>query len=183
MQTPTRMEQRLAEIACRIDRLHASTHARTPAAKIEIQRRVDALRTEEALTRAAVREAAAGIEQKLGHLDTRVEIAEQSAAADVAQDGSAFVTAVEAELHTWDAYLERLQVKAAMTAGSAREQAEAAVSELRRHRNALAERLGEMRSSCAEAGSEPRLAVEAAREELERRAAAVAARVKPASKV
>ncbi len=183
MQTPTRMEQRLAEIACRIDRLHASTHARAPEARMEIQRRVDALRTEEALTRAAVREAAAGIEEQLCQLDTRVDVAEQSAAADVAQDSSTFVTAVEAELHTWDAYLERLQVKAAMTAGSAREQAEAAISELRSHRNALGERLGSMRSASAEAGSERRMAVEAAREELERRAAAVAARVKPGSKV
>ncbi len=183
MQTPTRMEERLAEIACRIDRLHASMDARTPESEMGIQRRVDALRKEEALTRAAVREAAAGIEEKLGHLDTRVDIAEQSAAADVAQDSSTFVTAVEAELHAWDAYLERLQVKAAMTAGSTREQAEAAISELRSYRNALGERLGEMRSASAEAGSKRRKAVEVARGELERRAAALAARVKPGSKV
>jgi hypothetical protein len=56
------------------------------------------------------------------------------------------VDAVEAELLRWDVYLERLQVKAATTAGSTREQVEAAISELRRHRNALGERLGEVRS-------------------------------------
>jgi hypothetical protein len=92
------------------------------------------------------RETAAGIEEELSQLGTRVDIAEQSAVADVTKDRRTFVDAVEAELLRWDVYLERLQVKAATAAGSTREQAEAAISELRRHRNALGERLGEVRS-------------------------------------
>jgi hypothetical protein len=175
MQASTRMEERLVEIGRRADRLHASTQSGTPEAKIGTQRRADALRKEEALTRTAVREAAAGIKEELGQLDTRVDTAGRSAAADVAQDTRMFVAAVEAELHTWDAYLERQQVKAATTAGRAREQAEAAISELRRRRNAVGERLREVRSASAEAGSEARKSLEVARDEFERTAAEVAA--------
>lgn len=100
--------------------------------------------------------------------------ATSEAAADCAEDRRTFVAAVEAELDCWDAYLERLQVKAA-TGRSAREHAEAAISRLRRHRNSLGERLGEVRSTPAERWSEGRRSVEAARDELERRAAEVAA--------
>jgi hypothetical protein len=53
----------------------------TQTEKIGIQRRAHALPEQEALTGAAVREAAAGIEEKLGHLDTRIDAAELSAAA------------------------------------------------------------------------------------------------------
>ena len=84
------------------------------------------------------------------------------------------MTAVEAELCCWDAYLERLQVKAA-TAGSARSRAEAAISELRRQRNFLDERLGVLRSGPAGAWSEGRASVDAARADLGRRAAEMAA--------
>ena len=176
MPAPTTMEERLAEIGRRIDRLHARAQAGTSEAKIGIQRRVDALRKEQASARAAVHEAAAGIEEKLRQLDTRVGIAEQSAAADVAEDRRTFVHAVEAELRRWDACLERLQVKAATTAGSAREQAEAAISELRRHRNALGERLGEVRSASGDAWRDGRKRVAAARDELEQTAAELSAR-------
>jgi hypothetical protein len=96
------------------------------------------------------------------------------AAADFAEDRRMFVTAVEAELYWWDAYLERLQVKAA-TAGSAREQAEAGISQLRRSRNSLGERLRALRLASAGAWNEARASVDAARDELKRRAAQLAA--------
>lgn len=81
------------------------------------------------------------------------------------------MAAIEAELRSWDAYLECLQVKAATSAASAREQAEASISELRRHRNTLAQRLSEMRSAPAQAETEARKAVEVARDQLQRTAA------------
>ena len=111
---------------------------------------------------------------RIGQLHMSGQGATPEAAADFAEDGPAFVTAVEAELHLWDAYLERLQVKAA-TAGGARAQAEAAITELRHHRNSLTERLRALRSASAGARSEGRASVQAARAELGRRAAEVAA--------
>jgi chromosome segregation ATPase len=116
--------------------------------------------------------------QKIGRRIDRLPMSGRGATpeevADFAEDGRAFVTAVEAELHSWDAYIERLQVKAAM-AGRAREQAEAAISELRRHRNSLGERLRALRSESTGAWSEGRASVDAARAELGRRAAEIAA--------
>jgi uncharacterized coiled-coil DUF342 family protein len=98
------------------------------------------------------------------------------------EDGATFVAAVGAELRRWDAHLERLQVKAATTERSARERAEAAISELRRHRTTLSQRLGEVRSASAEARSEGRKSVQAARDELKQRAAEVAARLERGGK-
>jgi chromosome segregation ATPase len=89
------------------------------------------------------------------------------------------IEARQAELYRWDAYLERLQVKAATTAGSARQQAEAAISELRRQRNALGERLREVTSASVDGGSERQQSVEGARDELARRAAELEARLEP----
>jgi chromosome segregation ATPase len=96
------------------------------------------------------------------------------AAADFAEERQGFMTAVEAELRRWDSYLERLQVKAA-TAGRARERAEEAISDLRRHRTSLAVRLGALQSTSAGAWSEARAAVDAARKDLALRAAELAA--------
>jgi hypothetical protein len=116
------------------------------------------------------------IARRIDRLHASTQAGASEAAADVAEDRRTFVAAVEAELHWWDAYLERLQVKVAM-ARSAREQAEAAISELRRHRNSLGERLGAVRSASAEPWSEGRKSVQAARDRLERRAAELAARL------
>jgi Amino acid kinase family len=154
MPTPA-TEERLAEIGRRIEHLETRAQAATPEAKIVAKRRVDALWKQQASARAAVRETAAGIEEELSQPGTRVDIAEQSAVADVTKDRRTFVDAVEAELLRWDVYLERLQVKAATTAGNTREQAEAAISELRRHWNALGERLGEVRSGGGGSRSSP----------------------------
>ena len=116
--------------------------------------------------------------KEIGRRFDRLPMSRQAAgaapAAVFAEDRRTFVTAVEAELCCWDAYLERLQVKAA-TAGSARARAEAAISELRRQRNFLDERLGVLRSSPAGAWSEGRASVDAARADLGRRAAEMAA--------
>jgi hypothetical protein len=140
-------------------------------ARPAIQRRVAALRDREASARAAVRNAAASVEESMLQLATRVNIAEHSAAADMAEDMDTFLAAVIEELRSWDVYLERLQVKVATTAGSGREQAEGAIGVLRRYRNVLGAHVGEVASSSGEAWREVREDVRATRDELESRAA------------
>jgi DNA-binding ferritin-like protein len=68
-------------------------------------------------------------------------------------------------------------VKAATNAndGSAREQAEAAIRELRRHRNAVAERLAEVGGAPGQTWRERKKRLAAAREELERKVDEVSA--------
>ena len=106
-----------------------------------------------------------------GTNDGVVDAARQSAIADLAQDPRKFLESVATELRNWDMYLERLQVRAAGRAGSAREQAEARISELRGRRNALSQCLGEVHS-VTEVGW---TRVQAARHDLERNAAEVQA--------
>ena len=107
----------------------------------------------------------------IGTNDGVVDAAGQSAIADLAEDSWTFLESVATELRNWDTYLERLQVRAAGRAGVAREQAEARISELRGRRNALSQRLGELRSATEEGWTR----VRAARDDLERSAAEVQA--------
>lgn len=100
-----------------------------------------------------------------------VDAAGQSTTADLAQDSRTFLETVATELRNWDMYLERLQVRAAVRAGSAREQAEAKISQLRGQRNELSQRLGEVHSATEEGWTR----VQAARDDLERSAAEVQA--------
>jgi chromosome segregation ATPase len=85
-------------------------------------------------------------------------------------DRSRFGSTVEAELRRWDLFLERLQAAAATKTGRAREQAEAAISELRQRRLAVSERLAQMRDSSGAAWDEHKQKLAAAREELQRKA-------------
>jgi hypothetical protein len=171
MPAPTTTEQRLANISRRIDRLDLGAGAEAGEAATRIQRRVTALRRQEACARAAVYEAAASIEQSLRRLDTTVRLAEQWAIGDVAEDRFTFAAAVTAELHDWDVYIERLQLMAGMTGGAAREQAEPLIGELRRRRNAFGEHIRDVRSASGEGWRERRKLVRAVRHELERCAA------------
>jgi seryl-tRNA synthetase len=106
-----------------------------------------------------------------GTNDGVTDAAGQSATADLAQDRGTFLETVATELRNWDMYLERLQVRAAVRAGSAREQAEAKISQLRGQRNELSQRLGEVHSATEEGWTR----VQAARDDLERSAAEVQA--------
>lgn len=83
------------------------------------------------------------VEQKLAQLKTRLDVAERSLAADASGDWATYAAAVEAELESWDTYLERLQATVATRAWHAREQAETAVSEVRTRRLAVDERLAQ----------------------------------------
>jgi len=107
------------------------------------------------------------VEQKLAQLRTRLDVAERSLTADVSDDWPTYAAAVEAELESWDTYLERLQATVATRAWHAREQAERAIGEVRSHRIAVDESL---------AHGEKEL-VGAARDELEQKADELSAKL------
>ena len=167
----TTIEDQLAEVRRRIDRLQALAQAGVTAERARIRRHLDALHQEEASVRAAVRQAPDEVEEKLGQLKTRLAVAEHSLAADVSDDWATFAAAVEAELRSWDTYLERLQTSVAAKAWKAREQAEAAIGDVRSRRIAVGERLAQVRDSAGAASQEARKHITAARDELEQKAA------------
>ena len=118
----TTIEEQLAAVRNRIERLHSS--APTPRLRRH-------------------RDVVADIEQRLAQLKTRLDVAERSLAADASGDWDTFAVAVAAELESWDTYLERLQATVATRAWHAREQAEAAIGEVRSRRLAVGERLAQ----------------------------------------
>jgi hypothetical protein len=154
----------------RIDRLQ--TFAEIAAAdSSRIRRHLDALHREEASVLAAAREAPDEVEERLGQLTTRLAVAENSLLADVSCEWTRFAAAVEDELRGWDTYLERLQATAAARAGNARERAEAAIADVRARRIAVYDRLAQARADVNGAWHAQRNHVNAARDELEGKAA------------
>jgi hypothetical protein len=168
--TSTTVEEELAEIREHIDRLEARAKSGGAEARAWIQSHLAALRQEEAAVVAATREASAEVEGKVAQLRTRLEVAENSLAADAEQARSSFAAAVEEELQSWDAFFERLQTTAATRAGQAREQAEAAIRDLRSRRLAIAKGLEQLRAISGAAWLEQRKRLSLAREELEHKA-------------
>jgi len=164
------LENELADARRRIGRLR--THAaRVPShAEARTRRRLAALQHEEAALRNVARIAPDDLEARLAQLKTRLDIAERSLAADLSHRRDRFTAAVEAELSGWDTYVERLQTTAATRARKAREQAEVAISDLRRRRIAVDEQLTRVRDAAGSAWKEQRERVAAARDELEEKA-------------
>jgi hypothetical protein len=117
------------------------------------------------------------VEQTLAQLKTRLDVAERSLAADVSRDWPTFATAVEAELESWDTHLERLQTTVATRAWHAREQAEAAIGDIRSRRIAVDERLAQARKAADDARHEQREHVSAARLALEQTADGLSAKL------
>jgi hypothetical protein len=171
----TTIEDQLAEVRRRINRLHARAHG---GALPRIRCHLDTLQQEEASVRAAVRQAPDEVEEKLGQLKTRLDVAEHSLAADVSDDWPTFAAAVKAELESWDIYLERLQTSVAAKAWKAREQAEAAIGDVRSRRIAVDERLAQARGGVGDAWQEQRESVSAARHALEQKADELSANMK-----
>ncbi len=144
------IEEQLAKVRSRIEHLHAS------GAVPRLQRHLDLVDE---------------VEQKLAQLRTRLDVAERSLAADASGDWTTFAAAVEAELESWDTYLERLQTTAATRAWNAREQAEAAIGDVRSHRIDVGERLAHVRDSADGDVQQARDRITAARDELEQKIA------------
>lgn len=161
--------ERLAKIRRQIEELAAN--GQNGAAETAARRRcqLDELRRQERAAQAAVRRAEEG-STEFEQFQARLRVAESTVAADVAETREAFTEAVEDELHNWDNYLERLQAQAVLRAASAREQVEAAISDLRRRRNDVAVRLADVRTAADGAWDEQRKRLTAARDDLQREA-------------
>jgi hypothetical protein len=144
----TTIEEQVAEVRRRIEQLHAA------GGVPRLRRHLDLVDD---------------VEQQLAQLKTRLDVAERSLAADVSGDWATFAAAVEAELESWDTYLERLQATAATRAWHARELAEAAIGDVRSQRIAVGERLAQVRSSADDTSQEARDRITVARDELERK--------------
>ena len=167
----TTIVDQLAEVRLRIGRIEARAQAGVSADVLaRIQRHVDALHHDEASVRAAAGQTTDEVEEKLGRLTTRLDVAEHSLAADLSPDWATFAAAVEEELRSWDTYLERLQTGVAANASRTREQAEAAIADVRSRRIAVEERLAQACDGFGDGGHEHRGRVTAARDELTRRA-------------
>jgi hypothetical protein len=169
MSTST-LEDQLAEVRRRIEVLQALAQVDAAAESSRIQRHLDALHQEEATVSRAPSRGPEEAEQKLGQLRTRLAVAENSLAADVSDEWTTFAAAVEDELRSWDAYLERLQATSAAKAWKTRELAEAAIADLRTRRIAVDDTLAQGRKEVNGAWHEQRNQVTMARDDLERKA-------------
>jgi len=176
MSTPT-IKDPVQDARRRIDRLHAFARSGAAADSSRIRRHLDALQREEASVLAAVREAPEEIEEKLGQLRTRLAVAEHALFADTSDKWTTFAAAVEDELRSWGIYLERVQATAAK-AGNARERAEAAIANVRTERIAVHDLLAQAGEDVNGAWHEQRNQVSVARDELERKADELPAKIK-----
>jgi DNA repair exonuclease SbcCD ATPase subunit len=146
----TATNERLGEVHRRIARLEVQAQRGKPDAKSRMQPYIDTLRREEESARASAHERAAAVDERLEQLDNELELAEHRVAAEFATTQEQFAGAIEAELHRWDAYLGRMQAKAAARPGAARERAEAEIAELRQRRVSIGKSLTDAGTSAGE---------------------------------
>jgi hypothetical protein len=166
----TATEARLGSLRRRIDRLELKAQIGAADARSRMQQHVDELRDEQQAASVSIHHHAGAAEEKLEQLGNEVEITEYRLAAELAEDRMTFTDAVQAELHGWDAYIGRLQAKAAGKPAAAREHAEGAIADLRRHRIAVEESLTAVRSATGDAWRGAKSTVLAALDELKQRA-------------
>jgi hypothetical protein len=176
---PTKtIEERLTEIGRHIEQLQARARAGSAEARSRLQPHVDALREQQAAVRAAIRKADGNALEKLEQLDARLDVAEQSLLTNAADDRAAFTSAVEAELHSWDGFFERLQHAVAAKTGKAHEQYAASAAELREQRAAAGELVTKFRTASTEAWRAQKRKLTTARDELEQKADELAAKLR-----
>ena len=163
-------EDMLADIRRHIDELEARAGSGAAETRTRLQDRFDRLREKEAAAWAAVRAKAEAVDERFRELEIDIAIAENRLASEMADDATSFARAVEAELHDWDAAIERLQTRAATRAESDREQAEAEIAALKQARNRAAERLTTVHAPSDDAWQGQRSGVVEALNVLERSA-------------
>jgi uncharacterized protein YukE len=166
----------LADVRRHIDELEARAGGSAAETRARLQDRFDRLRAEEASACAAVRAKAEAVDEKFRELEIDIAIAENRLASEMAEDATSFADAVEAELHDWDAAIERLQTRVATRAQEARGQAEAEIAALRQARNRAAERVTALRASSDAAWHRQRSRVTEALDNLERKLRETAAK-------
>jgi hypothetical protein len=164
------MNEHLGDVRRRIDRLEVKAQLGTEDSKSRMQRYIETLRRDEESARASARERAAAVEERFEQLDNDLELAEHRVAAEFAETESEFNDALEAELHRWDAYLDRMQTKAAAETGVARERAEAAVADLRQRRVSIGKTHSDVGTAAGEGWSGAKVRVLAELDELKAKA-------------
>jgi hypothetical protein len=172
----TATEERLGRMRRRIDRIELRAELGAADVRSRMQHRARELRDEQLATVLSVHRHAGAAEETVEELANDVEIAEHRLAAELADDRETFTEAVEAELHGWDAYLDRMQAKAAAKSPPAREREELAVSDLRQRRIAVAESVAAVRSATGETWRNAKSRVLDALADLEQRADAYGSR-------
>jgi hypothetical protein len=170
------IDDALAEIRRKIDELQARAASGPAETRARLQDRLDRLREEEASAREAVRNRARAVDELFRQLEIDIAIAENRLASELADDATSYAEVVEAELHAWDAAIERLQARAATKAQEARDQAEAEIAALRQARSQAAKRLVALRSSWQDGWQEQKALVTEALDDLERKVRAAAAK-------
>jgi hypothetical protein len=173
----TTIDDQLAEVRRRIERLRALTSAASSPETARTKRRLDGLTRLEAAARSAAHHDPEELAERLAELNTRLDVAEHALAADLAEDRAAFAVAVEAELKSWDTYLERLQTNVAAKASNARERSETAIGGVRARRIAVEEHLSRVRAGTEGAWRQETRGVTEARDELERTADALSVKL------
>jgi hypothetical protein len=146
----TATNDHLGDVRRRIARLEVQAQRGSADAKLRLRRYIDTLRREEESARASVRERAAAVDERLERLENELELAEHRVAAEFAATKEQFAEEIDAELRRWDAFLNRLQGKAAEKSGVARERAEAAIADLRRLRVAIGKSLADVGTTVGE---------------------------------
>ena len=91
-------------------------------------------------------------------------------AAEFAATKQQFSDAIEAELQRWDAYLARMQARAATKSGAARERAEAAIADLRQQRVSIGKSLSDVRTAAGNGWRDARTRVLAELDDLKSKA-------------
>jgi hypothetical protein len=173
MSAKTSTDERLEALSDRIDRLEARAQASGAEANESMKEQVDALRRQEASARAALGEArddtTEEADEKLVHLDKRVEMAEHALAANVAEDKKTCTNAMRAHLDDVEALLERLRAKATTKPHGPREEAEAMIGDLRATRHVAEQRLDELSAASGERLREEQTAATRDRAALDRK--------------
>jgi hypothetical protein len=166
----TATNEYLGEVRRRIARLEVQAHRGSTDAKFRMQRYIETLRREEESARASARERAAAVDQRLEQLENELELAEHRVAAEFAATQDQFTAAIEAELQRWDAYLARMQTKAAAKSGAARERAEAAIADLRQRRVSIKKSLADVGTAAGDGWRDAKARVLAELDELKSKA-------------
>jgi hypothetical protein len=166
----TATSDHLGDVRRRITRIEVQAQRGTVDAKLRMRRYIDTLRREEESARASARERAAAADERLEQLENELELAEHRMAAELAATQEELRAAIEAELRRWDAHLDRMQLKAAAKSGAAREQAEAAIADLRLRRVSIDKSLSEVGASTGDGWRDAKARVLAELDELKRRA-------------
>jgi hypothetical protein len=166
----TATNDRLGEVRRRIARLEVEAQRGTADAKSRMHLYIDTLRSDEESAQAAARERAAAVDARLEQLDNELELAEHRVAAEFAATKEQFADAIKAELHRWDAYLDRMQTKAAAKAGAARKRAEAAIADLRQRRVSIGTSLSDVGTEAGKDWHDAKTRVLAELDDLKRKA-------------